>query len=523
METLKDVLIENSRYANKGLTFIDNNNDEFVSYKSLFEKSVKVLGALQNAGVKKGDELVFQIETNQEFVYVFWACILGGIIPVPVAVGNNDEHRHKIFRIWKYLNNPFLITDDKTIKNLERFSSEYKLESIKEIMGRTLMTDYIISDDTYNGIIENVEPDDIGYIQFSSGSTGDPKGVVLTHYNLMTSTRDILASSGTTQDDSLLAWVPLTHDMGLILFHLTGVVGGINEYMMLTKVFVQSPTIWIRKTNQYRATQLYSPNFGYKYFMSFLDESEQYDWDLSCVRIIWNGAEPISSKICEEFLSTMSRFKLSKEVMFPVYGMAEACVIATTPSLGQLYKCVSVDRNSLGIGSTVIEVKEGSENSVQLVEEGSCVANTRMRICDDKDNELPEMTVGHIQLKGENITSGYYNNAEATSKAFTADGWLRTGDLGFIKEGRIVVTGRAKEIIFVNGQNIYPYDIERIAESVGGIELGKIAACGVYINSNEKEEIVLFVYYKRKLSGFLRLEKELKQVVAQKMGLTVLM
>ena len=284
--------------------------------------------------------------------------------------------------------------------------------------------------------------------------------------------------------DSALSWMPLTHDMGLIGFHLTPLCSFINQFIMPTTLFIRRPSLWLSLASKHRITILSSPNFGYKYLLDNINLSAASEWDLSCVRILFNGAEPIDSALCEKFTDNMSKYGLLRSVMFNVYGLAEASLAVTFPPPGEGVRELIVDRDSLSVGETVRNAEiQKFEKAVTMVDLGYPVNDCHVKICDDKGDTLNENTVGNIIIKGDNVTKGYYNNNKATKDAINENGWLNTGDLGFMRDGRLVVSGRAKDVIFINGQNFYAHDIERIVESISGIELGEIAACGIYNTS----------------------------------------
>lgn len=520
--TLTEALYAATNLENKGVTFVNGENDEvFTSFKSLYDKALKVLYNLQSRGIKSGQELIFQVESNESFIYTFWACILGGIIPVPITVGNNEEHKLKLFRVWQILSNPWLVTSYKFFLYLKRFVEEENTGcSLDDIRNKTLFDEDILMESA-DGNIYAAEQGDIAFIQFSSGSTGNPKGVILTHGNLIANTLACGHGIKVSNEDSLLSWMPLTHDMGIIGFHLTPVVFGLNNILMPTSLFIRHPALWFKKVVKHKATVLSSPNFGYSYFLSGFDPKNASEWDLSHVRVIFNGAEPISYKLCNKFLDTMSTFGLKRTSMFTVYGMAEASLAVAFPPVGEEFVTVYVDRNYLGVGEQVQELEENDINAVGFVEEGYAVDFCQIRICDYSDNILGDRVVGQIQIKGSNVTSGYYNNPAATENVITHDGWLKTGDLGFLRDGRLVVTGRIKEIIFVNGQNIYPYDIERILEEHEEIETGKVVATSAFDSQTQREEIIIFVLYKKKEEDFLPLASRIKTLISEKTGLSV--
>ncbi len=520
--TLNDVIQSLSNENKLGITYITGDNEQNkIHYEDLFNKASGILYNLQAAGLKRNDELVFQIGENKSFLYVYWACILGNIIPVPLSIGNNDEHKLKLFNVWKTLNNPFLITDTDILDKLETFAKKLSFDNeIQDISAKTLFVNDIMKTSSC-GEFYNVKADDIAFIQFSSGSTGNPKGVVLTHENLLTNIYAIINSCNYCKNDKLLSWMPLTHDLGMIGCHLTPLVYNTDQLNMHTSLFIRRPTLWIKKASEEKVTVLQSPNFGYKYFLSYLKPEMVSDWDLSNVRIIFNGAEPISIDICNEFLDALVGCGLKRNSMFPVYGMAEASLGISFPKPGEDLITTYLDREFLSVGVKIREVDKDDPRCVSFVDEGYPITDCQVKICDDDGNTIDENTIGHIQIKGKNVTKGYYNNKAATEKTITSDGWLKTGDLGYIRNGRITVTGRAKDIIFINGINYYAHDLERIAEAVKGCETGKVAVCGLTCQDTNSEKVIAFVLFKKKVEDFIPIVKELRSLIKSQVGIEI--
>lgn len=521
-ETLVEVLQQYADDSKTGIVFVENFDCErYMSYTDLYKNSLRVLGYLQYIGLKSGDELVIQIDDPSNFLCLIWACMLGNIIPVPLSVSNNKEHVSKLLSVWKTLNNPSLVSMPDLFEKIEKYASEDNMEKlVPEMAAKRIDMNKLIQSEM-NGQIIDASKNDIALIQFSSGSTGSPKGVVLTHENLIANIIGISKALDMTSDDVSLNWMPLTHDMGLIAFHLKNIYMGTKQVTIPTQVFIRKPFIWWEKANEHKASILYSPNFGYKYFLKFYKKERASHWDLSGVRAILNGAEPISTVLCNEFLCVMTEHKLKYNAMLTVYGLAEASVGVAIPEVDAPFESVYVDRNHLGIGDDVRYVKEDDEESISFVVVGKAIENTELRICDEFDKELADSKIGVIQIKGRNVMSRYYNNPVATARVVKDDAWVDTGDLGFIHNRELVITGRAKDVIFVNGQNYYAHDIERILEELPEIELGYTAACGVYSSETQQEEIVLFVLFKKKIDKFLPLMKDIKSLVQEKMGLAI--
>lgn len=506
----------------EGITFIQSSDlERKISYKELYHRAQSMLYVFQMKGIGKNDELVFQVEDDEIFICAFWACLLGGIIPVPITVGSTDEQMLKLFKVLAILKNPYLLINENGLSKIEGFAAgtEYK-KACEEIKKKLVFVEQIEKSNT-TGIEAEIDANDIAFIQFSSGSTGDPKGVVITHENLLYNIDAIINCSKITTNDSILSWMPLTHDMGMIGCHLTPLAMNINLFLMPTALFIKNPNLWLEKTSWHNVTMLSSPNFGYKYLLKYYKPEKAQEWNLSSIRVIFNGAEPISSDLCHSFLNTMSRHGLKRNSMLTVYGMAEASLAVAFPPVCEEFKTIYVDRSFLGVGDEIREIGQPEGNHASFVDVGYAVEHCEFRVCDDSNNPLGDNRVGNIQIRGKNVTRGYYNNPTETKKTMTPDGWLNTGDLGFIKERRLIVTGRAKDIIFVNGQNYYPHDIERVAEGLEEIELGKIAACGVHNGQNQSEELVLFVLFKKRLEEFAKIALRLKTHINACMGLQV--
>lgn len=520
-KTIVDILKSHYHSSDKGITHIYADDKEFfVSYRSLYQKALCLLHTFQKVGIKPHEELIIQIDDNETFLYAFWACLIGGIIPVPVTVGNNDEHRLKLIKIWNTLNRPYMFTDEKNFLHFEKYALENnKTDALNNIKANTILFTEDFGDQ--QGIPYTPKLEDIAFLQFSSGSTGDPKGVVLTHENLITNLMGIEYSAQFSQKDVFLSWMPLTHDMGLIGFHLVPLYLNINQYIMPTALFIRRPTIWLKKASEHKTTILSSPNFGYGYLLTRFSPEVATEWDLSSVRLIFNGAEPISIELCEKFLECMKDYKLKREAMYTVYGLAEASLAVAFPVPGDELSSIFVDRYSVNIGQKVIEVESDDSNALEFAIEGRPIKYCSVRICDEDGNPLEDLTVGYIHISGKNVTRGYYNNENATRNLITEDGWVNTGDLGFMKDGKLIVTGRAKEIIFVGGQNYYPHDIERLTLDIEGVELGKVACCGVYSKGKNMEEIVVFVLFKKKVEEFVDIAIKIKSIISKQLGLQV--
>ena len=489
-----------------------------MGFAGLRATALGVLGRFQAFGMQPGDELVLFTGNNEQFIDGFWACLHGGIVPVPVAVGISDDHRHKLLTIFGQLQRPWIYTEEGQLARLREFAEAHgRLGEFESLSARALCVEHI-SELGGPGEVRAAAPEDTAFIQFSSGSTSDPKGVVLTHANVMTNIRGIIEHARFTPEDISLSWMPLTHDMGLIGFHLCMLAAGIEHTIMDTRLFSRRPLLWIQEASARGATLLSSPNFGYKHFLKVHESRGLGDVDLSRVRLIFNGAEPISVPLCQRFLETLAPFGLRAEAMYPVYGLAEASLAVSFPPPGRAPRSVSVDRRQLAIGQPC-RTLSASGDALELMLLGRAIPGCALRIADDADRPVPAGSVGHIQIRGGNVTAGYHGGVHPES--FTADGWLRTGDLGFEHDGELVVTGRHKEIIFANGENCYPHDLESIIEAGAGIELGKVAVAGARRGEADEDELLVFLLHRGTAEDFIPVANRVRRHLTEQTALQV--
>jgi acyl-CoA synthetase (AMP-forming)/AMP-acid ligase II/acyl carrier protein len=487
----------------------------------LKRRALGILFHLQRVGAKPGDHLILHVASNEQFIDAFWACLYGGIVPVPVAVGISDEHKHKLLRIARQLGQPFLYTDKKLRERLATFAATTgEPEAWTALKPRTFLID-ALDDISRAGTPAELSPEQTAFIQFSSGSTSEPKGVVLTHRNILANAEGARQAAGFCEQDVSLSWMPLTHDMGLIGFHLIMMYAGARQHLMPTDLFVRRALLWLKWSSAKRVTVTCSPNFGYRHCLKALGDKTLENHDLSSIRLLFNGAEPISVELAEEFLDRLAPYGLRRTAMFPVYGLAEASLAVSFPPVDTLYRYITVDRRSLGVGSAARHVEATDPTALKLMCEGKPIPFTSVKLVDDTGAELPSGTVGHLLIQGENVTRGYFRNPEENAAVLTADGWLRTGDLALEHGGELYVTGRSKEIIFVNGQNYYPHDLESVLQSEPGLELGKVIAASARSSHSPTDELVLFVLHRSDMADFLPLATRAMHLVNEHAGVEV--
>ena len=520
-ENLTDILRDN-RDSQTRISFIHGQTSMAeMSVAELWTRALNVLGDLQRRGLEAGAELIIYTRSNEEFLTAFWAAVLGGIVPVPVAVGSSPEHQRKLLRIYGQLGNAMIYTDlDQTERLLALADSEAAVVATGNINQAFIVREQIDVAAAPGDVIEP-EPEATAFIQYSSGSTSDPKGIRLSHANLAANIAAIVAGADWRADDRSLSWMPLTHDMGLIGYHLSVLAAGMEHAVMDTALFVRRPLLWLQQASARRSTQLCSPNFGYKHFLKVYEHKGCDGLDLSAVRMVMNGAEPISWDLCTQFLDAMAPHGLERTAMFPVYGLAEATVAVSFPRPGEGLARIVVDRHHMNTGRPCRFVDESGRDAVSFVKVGRAVADCELRIVDDEDQPLPASTYGHIQIRGANVTTGFYDGSEQGLDTFTDDGWLRTGDCGVLVDDDLVITGRIRDIVIVNGQNYYAHDIEEAVHDIDGLELGKVVVAGARRAHEAQERLLVFVLFRRDPAEFAPLARAVRKQVATVTGLEV--
>jgi acyl-CoA synthetase (AMP-forming)/AMP-acid ligase II len=355
----------------------------------------------------------------------------------PYRAWNADEHKAKFFRVLARLPSATLATERGPDRPRTHANNGFA-ERLAQLERRAVFLDEI-SDVSVPGVAHPAAPDDIAFIQFSSGSTSEPKGVILTHRNLTSNIDAIVSGIAARPDDASLSWMPLTHDMGLIGFHLTPLLEGVDHWLMPTALFVRRPGLWIAKTSEHRVSVTLA-EFRLYALSEIARPAKVAALDLSAVRTLqWRGAD--RPDLCREFIAALAPARLAANVMFPVYGLAEASLAVTFPSVGAPLAAETLARATLGPGDIIRTKATGADDAVELVRVGRPVKGCELRIADELGNTVPPETVGRILIRGDNVSPGYYADAELTAASRTVDGFLDTGDLGTLRAGELIVTG----------------------------------------------------------------------------------
>ena len=432
--------------------------------------SLRVAGSLMTEGMAPGDLAMIVADTPHDFAVAFWGCMAAGVIAVPASQsprrkgGGADGN---LQRLHLHLGAPPVLAGASL--------------SSGAIPGARLLRVADLEHGTHAGIFPLVESHAPALLQFSSGSTGIPRGVVLSHANVIANASAVTRHLGVTKDDVTVSWMPLHHDMGLCL-HLASVFGAIPQTLIATPYFARRPSVWFETVSACRATITGSPDFGLAVGERCLRKARAGQFDLSSLRCLLDGAEPLSARRAETFLAEGKRFGLRADVIVPCYGLAEATAAVTMALPGGSFTVTRWRRSSLTEGQCASPAPEFASDATPLVALGIAVPGVEVRIAAGIDAVAPSEFVGEIEIRGGSVAAGYWDDGPASAAAVDG-GWLRTGDLGFVSGGQLYVAGRIKDVIVANGRKFHAADIEEALRSVPGAEecrLAVVASLGAH-------------------------------------------
>lgn len=521
-QTLIEVLERRAVDKPDFLIFMDlKNREQRVSASDVLEKARVVAQYLMARGLGKNDKVVVMLPTGAHFAYVYFGILIAGGVPVPVSqpagTSNLAKYLDNLTHIIHDCEGKFFITYEK-IKLIAG-----SLLNISNLVGGFLFDDEIFADpvpaDQYKKC-PVVRTDDLALLQYTSGTTGKPKGVMLSHKNLLHNIHGIGVASRMTADDVGISWLPMYHDMGLIGGFLTTLYWDITLVLMSPEAFIFRPIWWMENISRYRVTMGVAPNFGYHYCVSRIDDVDLHRLDLSSWRLALNGAEPVDRITLNKFIEKFRPCGLRDNIFLPVYGMAENSLAATFPSLDATTVVRRFDRDKLEAENIAVDSKsQNNKEYIDLVSVGYPLMGQEIRIVDEQGRTLNEREVGEICVKSHSLMGGYYKNQKASAESIV-DGWLHSGDMGFILDGLLFISGRKKEMIIKRGKNIYPYDVERIASTVKGIRLGCCAAFDVHNEEQGTEDLVLVCETTVKDKEALeKLKQEVHKEILAKLGI----
>lgn len=462
------------------------------TYAQLYQACLRRAAAYRAEGLGKGDRLAMIVPQAEDFVLSFLGATLAGVIPVPmyppVALGKVESYTKNAEHIVTSSGARALLTTKQVRTIVGSLREQGTVEKL-------LTLESLPIDAPTAGVEATVTPEDVCFLQYTSGSTSAPKGVIVTHGNLSANAHAIMRggpeSVDTRDDDRGVSWLPLYHDMGLIGLVLAPLMDRIPITFLPTMEFVKRPTYWLEMITKYKATITFAPNFAYALAAKKVRDEDLASYDLSHMRVAGCGAEPIQPATLRNFVERLKPAGMKMSAVLPCYGMAEATLaMSFEPTRDELLTDV-VDMEAFRAGEArPFDPSVEGARSVEVVACGRPLKDHDLGAFDEAGNRLPDRMIGELAFKGPSVTPGYYGNAEATAQCFRG-GWLYTGDLGYVVDGHVYVCGRVKDMIIINGRNYYPTDIEWLVQDLDGVRRGSVIAFSVQPEGAASEQLVV--------------------------------
>ncbi|WP_344939397.1 fatty acyl-AMP ligase [Actinomadura miaoliensis] len=465
-ETVGEVLTLLDR-DDRAVTFIGGGKTQ-ITFKELSALTDDLAARWGGLGLRQGDRVVLILTDEQEFVLSLLAAMRAGIIAVPIyppfVLSQRDAYLEGIRRICRVSMAACCVVSAAVHEALRRMELPCPVETYEALTAAS------------PGGIGIPRPADPALIQFTSGSTGDPKGVVVSNRSLVRHTGRLartLRVDGAA--DRALSWLPLYHDMGLIGKLLVAVVTQTSTWYMSPLRFARDPIGFLRMMTEIGGTISFAPNFAYGLLARCATDGAPAGLDLSAWRVAGCGAEPIDADTLRRFAAAYAPVGFRPKALLPCYGLAEATLAVCVSPAGRGMTDLTVDGDRLVADRMAVPVPTDAPGAKRLVSSGRPMPGTQVRIVDSDGRDVPDGTEGEIIVNSDHLASGYFADEESTAQTWR-NGWLWTGDTGFLHEGELYVTGRSKDLIIVNGRNYQPHDIERAAEQVDGVRPSNVVA-----------------------------------------------
>ncbi|MBS0308000.1 MAG: SDR family NAD(P)-dependent oxidoreductase, partial [Proteobacteria bacterium] len=462
----------------------------------LLRQAQSLLAGLRATGLNAGDKVIFQFDRNEDFIVSFWACALGGFIPVPVAAAKNYRSSNaqtlKVAHAWKMMDKAIILSGSNIYAGVRNIA---KLESVENLQVFDIAT---MLDTEPAQAFHQGASDDVALIVLTSGSTGLPKGVQLTHANLIGRTMGSTQMNGLHSDMASMNWMALDHVGGIIFFHIRDTYHGATQVQADTDYILADPLRWLKLIDRHRVNITWAPNFAFSLIVDRKEEVAKLTIDLSCLKILLNGAEAVVPKTTQTFIELLQKFGLAEDTVKPAYGMSET-------SSGVTY-------------AKRLQLRYGSDDTV-FVSVGAPIPGVNMRIVDADDQLMMEGQSGRLQVSGVTVTKAYLGGEEINKDVFTADAWFKTGDLAFIQDGELTITGREKDIIIINGVNFYSHEIAEVVETVPHVAVSFTGACAVRRAGSNSDQLAIFFHTSLKGEALQGVMKQIRQTVIEKIGI----
>lgn len=470
--TVGDVLQRAAlNFPSQKIIYLDDHGTETSSsYSELLGKAKALAAGLHKAGFRTGDKLILQTARSNTTIPLLWACLLTGIVAVPTpALSVLEEGAapvRKLHAVWHMLNCPAIATDGDLAEKLSEFGRDHGWEGLRVISFDTLDQS---GDNSTEPRLPELSPDTLAMLPLTSGSTGRPKAVELTHKNILAMSAGTNQANGFDSGDVALNWMPLDHPGALVFLGVVPMDAGASQIHVPTSYVLGDPLRWLDLIDRHRASISWAPNFAFALINTRLHESKQ-QYDLSCMRFLVSAGEQVTAGTVQTFLEQMQSNGLPKGALRPAFGMAETCSgITWSPGLTR-------------------EILADEPTYVSL---GPIIPGAEMRITDDENTVLPVGEIGSLQLRGPSVFAGYYENPTVNADVMRGDGWFATGDLAYLENGELHITGRTSEVIMINGLNVAANELEALSEELDGVAVSYSAALSVRPENSATEEVVL--------------------------------
>lgn len=468
------------------LRILSEGGEEELSYADLRQDAATVATALLSHGLRPGDTVAIMLPTSRDYFASFTGILLAGGVPVPIyppaRPSQLGDHLRRQARILNNAQASLLITEPETalLAHLVRG----QVDSIRHV----LTPAELHGPDDGHSVARNSA--DIALIQYTSGSTGNPKGVVLTHANLLANIKAMGKATQAGTSDVFVSWLPLYHDMGLIGAWLSCLYFGMPLVVMSPMLFLTRPARWLWALHTHQGTLTAAPNFAYELCIRRISDAELDGLDLSSLRLAFNGAEPVDADTVTRFTDRFAAYGLRREALAPVYGLAEAAVGLAFPPIGRGPVLDRIGREQFLRFGHAVPAADNDPNPLRLVACGRAIPGHEIRVIDAAGNELEDRREGRIEFRGPSAATGYFRNPDAT-QALVRHGWLDTGDLGYLDAGELYVTGRIKDLIIRAGRNLHPEELEHAVGNIPGIRTGCVAVFATPEQTGGTERLVV--------------------------------
>ncbi|EAR22571.1 acyl-CoA synthase [Nitrococcus mobilis Nb-231] len=462
-------------------------------YAELRQRAQATAKRLHGLGLKRGERVALIAETCPEFMEFFYACQYGGFVPVPLPItinlGSRGSYIERLRRLLHSCSATAAMAPAEFLSFLQEAADGLKLRFVGSPADFYALEEPAVE-------LESSGPDEIAYLQYTSGSTRFPRGVVITQQAVMANLAGIVGTGlAVRPGDRCVSWLPFYHDMGLVGFVLGPLASQLSVDYLGTRDFAMRPRQWLALISNNRGTIAFAPPFGYDICARRIHRAELDRYDLSCWRVAGVGAETIHAETLERFADFLAPAGFNRHAFLPCYGLAESSLAVTFAALDQGMVVDQVDRRALEdrMSARAFAATDGRGERVRaFVNCGRPLPGHEVIVRDADYKALPHRQVGIVSVRGPSLMSGYFQDAASTHDALGPDGWLDTGDLGYLTEAGLFITGRCKDLIIVNGRNIWPQDMERLAEEQPEVRLGDVTA---FVASHPKggEIVVMLV------------------------------